>query len=305
MAEQGSDFGNIAANISQYVVRPLNAFGLGGFVFDNEGETTVNLTTEITDHFVEDGTTIQDHIAVKPKKVTLKNYVGELVHRMDESTDTPVQKVVQKLTTVSQYLPDVTAMAQQVLDLRDSENVDVLSRQFLGSFNVAKTINRVTDFWAFTKNMLSGQSRQQQAYMYFKALMEQKIIVSVQTPYEFMTRMAIESITAIQPEGSKYISDFTITLKQIRTASLLSPLQGKYGGEVTRNEDWETALQNRALPQNMPVTNQGSVQGFDDMTDEQFNSYFKNMYPNNRDRLDIGPPPINPYNPPQPVPIVN
>lgn len=261
MAEQWSGLGNFAANFSQYIVRPLNAFGIGGFVFDNEGETTVNLATEITDHFVEDATTIQDHIAVKPKKVTLKSYVGELVYRQDDSTDTFVQKAVQKLTTVNQFLPTMTSMAQQVLDIRDSDlKFDLNS---ISNAINSKTINRVTDYWSFIKNMAGGlESRQQQAYTYFKALMEQKMLVSVQTPFEYMNRMAIETITAVQPEGSKYISDFTITLKEIRTAELLASPTKRY---TTQEGQYNTSdpLQGRAMTQNADNTNLGGVQGID------------------------------------------
>lgn len=269
MAQQLSDFGKIAANLNTYVVRPINAFGVGGFVFDIEGESTVNLTAEITDHFVEDATTIQDHIAVKPKKVILKSYVGELVYRQDPDTDTFIQKAVQKLTVVNEYLPTLTDMAQQVLDLRQEREDSPLSLDNLGNIATSKTINRISDYWAFVKNMMPELPRQQQAYMYFKSLINQKILVSVQTPFEFMNKMAIESITAIQPEGSKYISDFSITLKEIRTAQILSPLRGTYGRQITRNEDWAQVMSQRAAQQTIPSTNQGNVQGLE-ITEDDF-----------------------------------
>lgn len=252
---------NFANAFSNYIVRPLNSFGLGGFVFDNEGETTVNLATEITDHFVEDSTTIQDHIAIKPKKVTLKSYVGELVYRQDESTDTFVQKAVQKLTTLNEFLPEMTSMAEQALKIRDEDiKFDLKS---IDTALSAKTINRVTDYWSYIKNMAGGfESRQQQAYMYFKALMEQKMLVSVQTPFEYMNRMAIESITAIQAENSKYISDFSITLKEIRTASLLATPKNKYTTEKV-SVDTSDPMQGRAMAQNADDINLGSVQGID------------------------------------------
>lgn len=265
-----TDFSQVAAfanNINQYIVRPINAFGVGGFVFDIEGEYTVNLSTEITDHFVEDATTIQDHIAVKPKKITLKGYVGELVYRQDDSTNTLAQKVVRKLTTVGAYLPQMTTMAQQVLDIKENG----LKAQALKNPLSSKTVNRVTDYWAFVKNMMSGQSRQQQAYMYFKALMEQKMLVSVQTPFEYMNRMAIESITAIQQEGEKYVSDFTLTLKEIRTAALLRSPSDVYTGVNTKEGiDEELMYQGRARAQVFEETNLGSIQGIQEAFDKEW-----------------------------------
>ena len=67
-----SDAQLLIDSLKQYVVTPLNAFGVGGFVFDSEGDTTVNLSADITDHYLEDNTSVQDHIAIKPKRVTPK-----------------------------------------------------------------------------------------------------------------------------------------------------------------------------------------------------------------------------------------
>lgn len=215
-----SDFNNIADGnnifdsfknaFSGYLVSPLNAFGLGGFVFDVEGDAIHNLGTEITDHYTEGNVAVQDHIAVKPKEVTLKNYVGELVYRLDGDTNTLLQTLVQKLTVYSGYLPALAAGASQVKGILDGEQNDV-------SFSDA--INGAVNIWSLVQNLNPPIPRQQQAYQFFKSLMEQKILVAIQTPFEYITNMAIKSISAHQGEDSKYISDFTIVLKEIRTVS--------------------------------------------------------------------------------------
>lgn len=263
-----TEFELLADDINKYIVAPVNAFGLGGFVFDIEGETTVNLNTEITDHFLEDNTTVQDHIAVKPKKITLKSYVGELVYREDQSTNTPVQQAVRKLTTVSEYLPLLADGARQITDLRREDVENFSLRENITS----KTINKVSDYWSFVKNLQGSNSRQQQAYMYFKALMTQKILVSVQTPFEYMNNMAIESITAIQTEQTNSMSDFSITLKQIRTAEILNVPAGstRYESNIEPFEKYD----GRAVEQNSSLTNQGNVVGYDDLSyDDLINDY--------------------------------
>lgn len=201
------------SSFNQYLVAPANVFGLGGFVFDIEGETQTNLSTEITDHYLEDNTAIQDHIAVRPKKITLKSYVGELVFRQDPSSGGFIQKAAQKLTSLSSYAPQLSQAASQIKSGIDARNISNLSNL---------TLNDTVNYWNLIKNLSQSGSRQQQAYMYFKSLMENKIIVSVQTPFEFVSGMAVESIIAIQTENTKFMSDFSIVLKQIRTVSELS-----------------------------------------------------------------------------------
>lgn len=211
-----TDVNLIKESLSKYVVSPLNAFGLGGFVFDIDGDAAQNLTAEITDHFTENNLAVQDHIAIKPLEITLKNYVGELVYRKDAATENVPQQLTRKLTTLTSFLPDLTSAATQAKQLLTADLGDFseISRE-----EIPKLTAAAVDLWALTKNLNPSASSQQQAYLFFKALMQQKILVSVQTPFEFATNMAVKSIEARQPENSAYVSDFTITLKQIRTVS--------------------------------------------------------------------------------------
>jgi hypothetical protein len=252
----------LAQGVNKYIVTPLNAFGLGGFVFDIEGETTANLSAEITDHYLEDNSAIQDHIAIRPKKVTLKSYVGELVYREDDSTDTFFQKVVQKLTTLVAYRPSIARAAQQAIDVFKEGKISDFSLDNI----TLETVNKTTDYWAFVKNLGPNQSRQQRAYLYFKALMEGKFLVSVQTPFEFMNNMAIESIVAIQSEDSRFISDFSITLKEIRTVSILN-VAADATRYVTREGTAEEINQGRGLFQNQSLNNLGNMPGLPTVVD--------------------------------------
>lgn len=217
-----SPFDLLANGITQYVVAPINAFGFGGFVFDVEGETSVNLNSEITDHYLEDNSPVQDHIAIRPKRIVLKRFVGELVYKQDDSLTTNIQNVVQKLTAISSFLPTLSKAATQIYNLKSKD----LSFASLKSAFTSTTVNQLTDYYAFAKNLFAQDSAQVRAYTYLKALQEARILVSVQTPFEFLNNMAIESVVAVQSENSKYIGDFSITMKQIRFATLLSAPSG-------------------------------------------------------------------------------
>lgn len=245
----GLDISLIKDSFSQYIVSPLNAFGLGGFVFDIEGDTTINLTAEITDHYIENNSAIQDHIAIKPQKISLHNYVGEVVYRLDNTTNTPTQNVTQKLTVLNEYVPILSAAATQAYNLSQSNNlIDTLTNSFNKS-NIQSTVSSAASLWENIKNLAPTTSKQQQAYMFFKALFEQKILVSLQTPFEFISNLAIEAIAATQTEDSKYISDFSITLKKIRTVS---------SATVVFNPD---DFFGSAAAQIQGVVNQGNTQG--------------------------------------------
>lgn len=81
--QQSSDLDLIAALSTlnkKAIVRPDNPPpGIAGFLFDIVGDEMVMLTSEITDHYVEDNTAIQDHVALAPEQITVKGIVAELV----------------------------------------------------------------------------------------------------------------------------------------------------------------------------------------------------------------------------------
>src|ERR1700749_4599634 len=47
-------------------------------LFHYEGEQSVKLSSDITDHFIEDNTTLQDQIALRPIKISTHGFIGEL-----------------------------------------------------------------------------------------------------------------------------------------------------------------------------------------------------------------------------------
>ena len=58
--------------VGKYVVSPVVNLGIGGLAFDIFEEHKVELQSDITDHYVEDNTAIQDQIANRPLKFTLR-----------------------------------------------------------------------------------------------------------------------------------------------------------------------------------------------------------------------------------------
>lgn len=231
----------LTAEFQNYVVAPLNAFGLGGFLFDAEGETTARLSAEITDHYTEDNHAVQDHIAIHPNRITLKGYVGELIYTVPGQDQSFLQTAVQKLTEISAFLPVLSAGATQAQAAISSPSTSDL------------TLSDASNIYGLVKNLLGAigdEARQQNAYMYFKSLMSQGVLMGVQTPWEFLTNMAIESITAIQGENSKYITDFTVTMKQMRIAKTIS-------------QAYSTTVQGQSSPDNLsPQANQDALNAY-------------------------------------------
>ena len=260
---------NFANNLKKYVVMPRGEYGVDGFIFDIYGDETVNLTSEITDHTIEDNSQIQDHITLKPKRIVLRGYVGEVVYRNTKVFSNVEQKLNEKLSVLDVFAPTVASQAKQIIST-------IANKANMFVDTVKESVNKTVGAWSFIEGSPLFQTKQEQAFQYFSKLWEAKVLVSVQTPFEFFNNMAIESIVALQREESQHISDFSITLKQITKAQVKVVAYNPAKDPVVRqqelneeiNKETSQKLQGRAKMQAPPLKQTGRMKG-KQLTDEE------------------------------------
>lgn len=226
----------------QAIVRPNNPpNGIAGYIFDIVGEESMEMVSDITDHYLEDNTSIQDQISLKPEKFTVKGMVAELVY----STPTqPVQaQTVNTLPTFDGLTPAFTnsqielqytalaAASAQPASVADSQS---LFNYFNGSLGQ------------------QANSRQSKAFSYFYQLWKGRQLFSVETPWGIMNDMAIESLSPSQGEDSKSRTDFSITFKKLRFAQSVTVNIGNLAGRAAAQQS-PTTQQSKATTTN--VTN--------------------------------------------------
>ena len=227
------------ALINKFVVSPVLNLGIAGLEFDIFDEHKIEQQADITDHFVEDNTAISDHITLKPEKISLRGFVGEVVDtRADPKSS--VQELTEKLTIINSYIPVVVGAAKQLNGLI-SANKDATT-----SKAAANSIGTGVDLFKAFKELNPPNTKQAKAYNFFVALFEAKQLVAVNSPYGFLSDMAIENVVAIQGDN-KYISDFSITLKKINTVETkLVDFDSKKNQGRAGNQKSDTKDQGRA-----------------------------------------------------------
>ena len=229
----------ITASLKKYILTPVGLFGISGFVFDIDGDSVSTFQNNITDNHVEDNSVVNDHVAKMPEKITLTKYVGELVHRHSESSaKTKVGGVLKKLTPIIAALPAITSASSAIKN-----------RISGGGALKVEDLDQADNLYGIFQNLNPWASNQQKAYIFLKALSEQGVLMSLQTPFGYYRKMAIETLVATQKEDSNDISTFTITLKQMRFAS------------ITTTEFDKEKYQGRAGSQNAEKIKNGKTGG--------------------------------------------
>ena len=230
---------------------------INGFLFDIVGKIQHDLDSDSTDHYVEDNTAVQDHIALKPEKITLVYYHGE-VSDVSNNITSVEKKVNSKLLNQPVFINNVTQQTQQVkaqLAVLASEAVDSTSPP-VPIPNNNKIIN------SNLNKKTPTNTKQIAAYNYFVKLRSNKTLVTCKTPYGIYSDMWLDKITPVQDEDTQIMSTFTIVLKQFRFANSVNVnynannYQGRVINQLAPNQtNRVNGLQVGTLPTLPPVPN--------------------------------------------------
>lgn len=200
-------------------------------LFNYEGEQTVTIESDITDHYVENNTAIQDQIALRPEIITTHGFIGEL-NDIAPVLLQPLQAIANRLTVIDAYTPVLSQTA--IIAYNEAFQAYQLGSNIVNAAVSAwSTINNVTggglnvissDGLGTAFNPLTGivngnQSKQQVAFQQFYGYWRSRILFTVQTPWAVFKNMAIRSLRAIQDEKTNVITDFEVQFKMIRFAS--------------------------------------------------------------------------------------
>ena len=214
--------GNISAGVSKAITYGINKYvlnvkgnqGIYGFVFDYEDESRISLQSEITDHYMESNAFVNDHIARKPMRVTLRGFSGEAVQ-----TATTISGVLQtlqnKLTTLPSLLGKYTPGAVQKIQSAVTNLQNVANE-------VDNAIGKAKSIFGMVVGFGTGPTKQQQAYQKLYGAWQAGVVFDIDTPFNHFPNMAIESVVMVQDAMTKEWSDICVTLKEMRFADVVS-----------------------------------------------------------------------------------
>lgn len=238
------------------------------FLFDIEGEQTATLSCDVTDHYIEDNTAIQDQVAIKPVIVTTSAFVGELNDIAPLGLQT-LKQAADKLIPIAGYAPELTVSALIAYNTaaaayataKNLANNAVTSWNTINGndTNVALTGN-VSDISSI--NNAKNQTKQQLAFQKFYGYLQERRLFTVQTPWAVFKNMIIMNLRSIQDADTRVISNFEIQFKQLRFAQTLVSVE-------TISRYSYSNFEGRAYNQGSPLVNLGSS-NLTDGTSSQF-----------------------------------
>jgi hypothetical protein len=239
------------------ILRPNNPPpGIAGYLMDIVDEDTVELESDITDHFIENNTAVQDQIALRPETITVRGMVAEIVLYDPKFAPADRQSVRRKLPFEQQAIQTGVNMLATRLPLIGAL-VPVLTSYWANRQETIRTDFLISQQQIADTNSLYGyytqkyprnpqeQTEQSRIFGYFYQLWKGRQYFSVETPWGFFNTMAIQTLSFNQGAATRYASEITITFKKLHFAQSVDLIPGEIDG--------------RAVPQRSPITQNANV----------------------------------------------
>lgn len=210
------------------IVNVLGNTGIAGFKFHVPEKEQIKMQSDVTDHYVDSGTPVQDHIAKKPITITLNGFQGDYFYSVNQIEDT-LAKVIPTLALVKQFiprLPDSTKqkLAQKYLQSSINKEIPVA----LQNNGTEYTLNSI-DLFKLFQDLYKLKSPQTRAFFFLESLWNSDAIFTVETTWKRYNNMLITDITPVRDNNAD-ITEFSVSFKQINTtASLVQSLENATG----------------------------------------------------------------------------
>lgn len=197
-------------------------------------------TSDITDHYVEDGTTVQDNIVIQPVEFTISGLIGEQVFK-DELPDvtSQISNTLSKLKPIAALAPIVSNYSKAVVN---------------ASYYVENEVNKIKNVVdsikdkTFFKDATQKSKWQTTVAEKLAQMQQSRTLCTLDCDLGNFRNMAIKSIR-IKQEDTTMQSDLVVELKQIRfVETYLTAADAKAYGD-------------RSAQQRETVENLGRVQG--------------------------------------------
>lgn len=245
-------------DIGSAVVSVLGSTGIAGFKFHVPQTEMVKMESEVTDHYVDDNSVVQDHIIHKPVTITLTGLQGEYFYSANELEDKLVP-IKSGLTLVTQFLPKLSEETMQakmryknnIDNIRNNPYVSPEEEYLFGSENITgyagfKEKSRAAygalngiDLFQLFQNLIKLKSAQARAFFFLEALWNSSAVFTVETTWKRYNDMVITSLQPVRDNNAD-ITDFTVTFKQIRKTASLSKridVAGRVNEQMAKQDD--------------------------------------------------------------------
>lgn len=179
------------------------------YYFDIRAEETIEAGCDITDQYVENNSSIQEHVALRPIEITLTGFVGEKVYKPQDLHTSKFSGTFSKLNPIRSFVPPVSSYAETVIGA--VSYVESSIRRYVEN---AKNITNI-----FSKDKTESKTRQGQVLSELISLRNARKLITVYIENIGKFENYLIKNVRMSQEDSVYQSRLIVELKQYNSVS--------------------------------------------------------------------------------------
>ncbi len=218
--------------------------GIGGFTADVRVNESIQLTSDVPDHYVEDGSVINDHIINNP---IILNIDGEVADINEKAVFAPaiLIKTIDKAADIisNTYIGSKTEQMIQKID----KFAEPITKAYDELENALEQGQQVYDFF-------SGQQEktiQNDFFDFLNQIYYSKQLIDIEMPFRTYKNMRITSLTIVRDNTTTQALKYKLSAKQIRFAKTILVDSDQYFKKPSSSVKGKTT----------PKDNKGVVEG--------------------------------------------
>lgn len=228
------------------IVSVFDNTGIAGFKFHIPQREQVTMSNEVTTHYVEDNTPVQDHIVRKPIQITLDGFQGDFFYS-NHKIESALANVTPIMNLVEPFLPQLSNITSQIknkaINKIASQKENAISQNNLliggvqsNEFNIVNKVINYKNLFQIFQDLYKIKSAQTRAFIYLEALWKSQMLFTIETTWRRYENMVITNLKPMRDNNAD-ITDFSVTFQEVRFTQTLTTSANNTGRTSIQKEN--------------------------------------------------------------------
>jgi len=198
------------------------SIGIGGWIADVRINESIELTSDVPDNYVEDGSVIHDHIINNPIVLNIEGEVSEVNIKSKFIDETSIKYIDKTQNILNNVFPArLTNQATQKI-----KSLIINANDYYSQLeHYAKSVQNLYNIF---KNDSKTISLQKEFIDFLNRIYYSKELITIETPFGIYKNMRIVSISLTRENIAYQAIKYKITAKEVRFAETIFVDKNKY-----------------------------------------------------------------------------
>lgn len=195
--------------------------GIGGFTADVRITESIQMTSDVPDNYVEDGSVINDHVINNPIVISIDGEVAD-IHEKVEFVPPILLEAIDKAADIIES----TYIGQKTLQM--IQKIEKIAEPITKAYDA---LNDALDKGQQVYDFFSGQkakTRQDDFFDFLNQIYYSKQLIDIHMPFRTYKNMRITSLTIVKDNTTSQALKYKLQAKEVRFAKTILVDSRKY-----------------------------------------------------------------------------